>query len=93
MYLGAINYEIVLDSDGKFSSFTVGNNIPQYRNCLNYNEFQSALKYLLVSSPEIFTELFLILEENDSEIFRYVSATINTIGTYCMSLSSLESDE
>ena len=93
-----MNYRIILDKKGKFYALQIGNDIPQYKNCfgtdyLDYSTLEYVLKLFMVAKPEMFSEMYMIVQENDPEMFRYFESVVNSVGTYCKSLSSWRTEE
>lgn len=87
-------YRIRLDKEGKIDALIVGNDIPQYRGCLDHdidrNLLRYVLRHLMAESPEQFSEIYFSVKKNDPEMFVYVDAVVNSVGIYCLALTAEE---
>ena len=80
-------YRIRLDKEGKIDALIVGNDIPQYRGCLDHDIDRNLLRY---ESPEQFSEIYFSVKKNVPEMFVYVDAVVNSVGIYCVALTAEE---
>ena len=98
VYFGLEGYTIALDMKGKLFYVQVANAKPIYRenilaNLSNRETLDYALKFLMVAEPASFIELYMTVYENDMEMFRYFKNAVNSVGTYCVLLSTVGEKE
>lgn len=78
--LEVLDYAIILDKNKKiYSVKTQNNNLEWIRGLSDFyiKQLTRALRIMFLYEPEKFKELFLILKENDSEMFPYAEMAIN----------------
>ncbi len=97
VYLGVINYTIILDEKNKIKKLKVGNSEIYFRNCgfpsaleisSNLQVLKTAFRFMFISEPETFKQLYILLKNNDLEMFMYVKEVLNELGTFCLELST-----
>ncbi len=97
VYLGVINYTIILDEKNKIKKLKVGNSEIYFRNCgftsaleisSNLQVLKTAFRFMFISKPETFKQLYILLKNNDLEMFMYVKEVLNELGTFCLELST-----
>lgn len=98
VYLGTESYIIALDAKGKLYYVQVEKQRPIYRenilaNVLNKQTLDYALKFLLVAEPASFIELYMTIYENDTEMFKRFKKIVNSVGTFCVLLSTVGENE
>ena len=78
--LDVLDYQIILDENKKIKSIQSRNEqFKSIRGVSNFNthKLKIALRIMFLYEQEKFEELFLILKENDPEMFSYAEIAVN----------------
>ncbi len=97
IYLGVVNYTIVLNEQNKIESLKVGNDMPLNRYSIfgdkvtkNLPTLMYAFRCMIMDDPEQFEKLYGLLREHDPEMFAHAEKVVNEMKDFCLKLETVD---